>query len=278
MDRIRKRLQRIGPRPDLPRPEATPTPSAGRGGHGDHWGCIVRASEQDELLAYLRHVVQTVEQPEVFEAAGAGVAAHSMGDRLRATVLVVNERLVTAYPEGQEGPIWPITLREAVPWYNGVEGQLTGDCHGAEVSFFDTRFYANRRRYVMGETHDFHMSAFAYTLHPAEDVEVGVDELGGAKVSLRGAHAYMPAASGNPEADIDDYWLHSPLEGEPEAVELAGRQLRLYPVILAIPEHFEMALNVYAAGHSLAPGTSEVAVGEDLEGFMWLQGYLAGSR
>ena len=37
----------------------------------------------------------------------------------------------------------------------------------------------------------------------------------GAKVSLRGAHAYMPANLSNDTADIDDYWFHSPLESEP---------------------------------------------------------------
>jgi hypothetical protein len=273
MDHLRKRLRRLTPRQASPETENGAASPSKKGGHGDHWGCIVRAAEQDDLLAFLRQVVETVEQPELFQAAGVGIAAHSPGDRLCATVLLVNDRLVTAYPEGQGGPVWPITVKEIVPWANGIEGQISGSCYGASVSFFDTRFYANRRRYASGETYNFRMSAFAYTLRRSEELEVESEEVG-AKVSFRGAHAYMPANMGNEEADIDDYWFHSPFEGEPQHVELARKQLQIFPVIMAIPEHFEMALNLYAAPHALAPDMAGVAQGDDLEGFVWLQGYM----
>jgi hypothetical protein len=273
MNRLRKTLRRMAPKQASPELETSPAASAKPGGHGDHWGCIVRSAEQDDLLAFLRQVVEAVQQPELFQADGVGIAAHSPGERLCATVLLVNDRLVTAYPEGQGGPVWPITVKEIVPWANGIEGQISGSCYGASVSFFDTRFYANRRRYALGETYTFRMSAFAYTLRRAEELEVESDEVG-AKVSFRGAHAYMPADIGNEEADIDDYWFHSPLEGEPQHVELAGRQLRLFQIIMAIPEHFEMALNLFAAPHALAPDMAGVVPGDDLEGFLWLQGYM----
>jgi hypothetical protein len=192
---------------------------------------------------------------------------------LHARVLVVNERLVSAYPEAAGGPPWPVTITEVITWANGIEGQIRGACHGADVAFFDTRFYANRRKYRPGETYSFHMSAFAYVLGRAADTEV--DTGMGAKVSLRGAHAYMPANLDNDTADVDDYWFHSPLEGEVSTVELAGRRLRRYPVILALPEDFPMALPLYAASHVIAPGAAALRPGEDVEGFLWLQGYVA---
>ena len=99
------------------------------------------------------------------------------------------------------------------------------------------------------------------------------DELG-AKISLQGAHAYMPANLSNESADIDDYWFHSPLEGEASMAELAGRRLRVFPVTVAIPENFEMSLPLYAAEHVIEPDAAQAAQGEDLEGFLWLQGYL----
>jgi hypothetical protein len=264
LNRIRRSLDRIGRR-DAP---------AKAGGHGDHWGCILRAAEHDELLEFIGRIVGEAEQPEMFEAAGAGMAVHAPGDRLSACVLVVNDRVATAYPEALDGPAWPVEISEVVPWANGIEGQITGTCHGAAISFFDTRFYANRRRYRVGQTYDFHVSAFAYRLGRAEDVEVDVEDVG-ARVSFRGAHAYMPANIGNETADIDDYWFHSALEGGVSVAELAGKHLGIYPIIIAIPEHFEMALTLFAAGHVLAPGTASITPGEDLEGFLWLQGHLA---
>ena len=114
---------------------------------------------------------------------------------------------------------------------------------------------------------------YSKILGRAADTEVETDM--GAKVSLRGAHAYMPANLNNESADIDDYWFHSPLEGEVSSAELTGRRLRVFPVTVAIPEDFEMSLCLYAAEHVIEPDAAQVARGEDLEGFLWLQGYLA---
>lgn len=273
MDSIKRRLGRLSPARTHEPPQV-----AEERGHGDHWGCILRASDTGELLGFLGKVANEVENPIVFgtPSGAPGVVACSPDDPLRACVLMVNGRLATAYPEALGGPLWPVTVREVIPWANGIEGQIKGECHGAEVSFFDTRFYANKRKYHSGETYDFRMSALAYTMEPAPDLEVETDI--GAKVSLKGASAYMPATAGNESADIDDYWFHSPLEEEPRTVQVVGRTLQIYPVTLALPEEFEMRVNLYAARHILRPGMDRVAPGDDLEGFLWLQGYMGESR
>ncbi len=224
-------------------------------------------------MQFISGVIRDASRPEVFEVAGAGMAVHAPGDQLSATVLVINDKLASAYPIALEGYTWPITVDEVVPWANGIEGQITGTCHGARISFFDTRFYANRRKYKIRETYDFQLSAFAYVVGRAADVEFDSDI--GAKVSLKGAHAYMPADLDNPTADIDDYWFHSPLESEVGGAELAGRHLRVYPIIIAIPDHFEMRINLYAARHTLDLEMEHVAPGDDLEGFLWLQGRMS---
>jgi len=244
-----------------------------QGGHGDHWGCIFRNVEEDALLTLIRQVVERDGRPEHFGRGGA--AYRSEGGRLRARVLVVQGQLVSAYPEADGGHVWPVTVRELVPWANGVEGQIAGDCNGATVSFFDTRFYANGHKYRVGETYDFQMGALAYTLGPALDKEALLDDGTGAKVSFRGACAYMPASLGNEDADIDDLWFHSPLGGKVEADQLADRRMSVYPITIAIPQGFEMNLDLYAADHAVLPSLADRKPGDDLEGFLWLQGRLA---
>jgi hypothetical protein len=110
---------------------------------------------------------------------------------------------------------------------------------------------------------------------PAIDKEAVLDDGSGAKVSFRGACAYMPANVGNEGADIDDLWFHSPLGGKVTSSELAGRSLRVYPITIAIPGGFEMNLDLYAADHTILPSLADRKPGDDLEGFLWLQGHLA---
>ena len=69
--------------------------------------------------------------------------------------------------------------------------------------------------------------------------------------------------------------VSSPLEDEVSTTQLAGRLLRSYPVILALPEDFPMSLSLYAAEHVVAPDAANLRPGEDVEGFLWLQGYVA---
>ena len=265
MERVRRAIERLG-KPELPHTQAK------AGGHGDHWGCVLRAAEQDELLAFISRVIGEAQGPQMFQAAGAGMAVHAPGDRLSATVLTVDDGLVSAYPEAVEGDTWSIIVSEVIPWANGIEGQIVGECYGAKIAFFDTRFYANRRKYRVGETYNFQMSAFAYMVGRAADAEYESDM--GAKVSLRGAHAYMPANLSNDTADLDDYWFHSPLEAEPYNAQLAGKRLTVYPIIVAIPEHIEMHLDLYAAAHTRTLDLANIQPGDDLEGFLWLQGRL----
>src|SRR6059058_4449989 len=100
---LRRAAARFG-KPDTSRGAATPESIQPKeGGHGDHWGCVVRASEQHDLLEFISQVVQTAERPEVFQARGTGLAVISRGERLHARILVVDDRLVTAYPEAEQG-------------------------------------------------------------------------------------------------------------------------------------------------------------------------------
>ncbi len=246
------------------------------GGHGDHWGCVLTSDRQGELLDYIIRVANSDPHPRHFTGpAGRGLAAYSPGEQVRMAVLVQNNQVVSAYPEIQRGGLWPVEVAKVVPWANGIEGQIEGSCHGARVCFFDTRFYANGHRYRIGSTCNFRMGAFAYVLRRSADIEFEIE--GGAGVSWRGAHAYLPAEIGIPEAgaDIDDYWFHSPPQGEVSAVEFIGVRLWVYPITIAIPDHFEMSLPLYAADHVRAQDLAHLRPEDDLDGYLWLQGYMA---
>ncbi len=250
-----------------------PTLQPKEGGHGDHWGCVFRSIDESALLDLIVDVARNDPQPDQFDG-GRGMAAHSMEAPMRVCVFVKNRQIASAYPDALGGPVWAITVKELAPWANGVEGQIVGECHGATVAFFDTHFYANGDKYKVGETYNFYMSAFTYIVGRAPDAEVEADM--GAKVSLKGARAYMSANLGATQAaDVDDYWFHSPIESEVLLAELAGRRLWVYPITLAIPDDFEMSVPLYAAEHAMAPDMAGVQPEDDLEGYLWLQGYLS---
>lgn len=252
--------------------ENNPTRKAG--GHGDHWGCLYKEVDKGELIGLISKTIEEDRTPD--NSVQSVSVYHSPGEGLRMCVLVANERVESAYPQLSGGPIWPITITQVVPWANGLEGQVTGVCMGAAVSFFDTRFYANAIRYTIGETYSFRMGALAYKVGLAEEMEAESGEGDSvAKVSLRGASAFMPATLSNESADIDDFWFYSPLEAVPGQVEFTGRILRVYPVTLALPNDFEMRVSLYTALHTVSPDMEGVAPGDDLTGFLWLQGYLA---
>ena len=245
-------------------------PGAKEGGHGDHWGCILRTVDEAKLVRYLVDVTKQDNNPERFGK--DGLAFLSADSPVRTRVLVRDNVFVSAYPDATSDSIWPITVHDVVQWASGVDAQILGECRGAEVRFYDTRYYANRDRYTPGETYDFRMAALAYRLGPAGDMEAHSPQVG-ATVSLKGAHAYLPAD--DPGADIDDIWFHSPVEGPPVQAQLIGQPLLGYPIIVAIPDHFEMALVAYAAAHALPTDPGSISPGDDIAGFLWLHGCLA---
>ncbi|MEO8287290.1 MAG: hypothetical protein ABI670_12770 [Chloroflexota bacterium] len=248
-------------------------PGAKQGGHGDHWGCILRSLDEGRLIGDLTTVTQKDDHPVTFGNVTRGLAFRSEEGPVRSCVLVVKNTLASAYPEIEDGAVWPVLIREVIPWANGIEGQISGVCYGAAIQFFDTRFYASAHNYRVGETYNFKMGALAYTIGHAPETEAASDI--GASISFKGASAFMPASTSGEGADIDDYWFHSPLNGEVTETSLFGQRLRIYPIILAIPSDFEMHLPVFAADHVVAADMELARVEDDLQGYLWLQGHLA---
>jgi hypothetical protein len=238
-------------------------------GHGDHWRCVFQEPGDGRLVVAIR---EAVGRPAIARSAD-GIAEYRLqGDAMSVAVLVRGKQVLTAYPAVAGIGPWPVTLTQVHPSPDGAEGRLTGTCMGAAVTFFDTAFYRNHGRYRTGETYGFNMGALAYSLGPATGLEAEME--GGVKLSLAGASAFMPA-TGMAGAHIDDYWFHSPVEGEVASAEVAGVALRIYPVTLGLPRDFPLHVRLCAAHHIEAPESSELAPGDDVQGYLWLQGSLA---
>ena len=235
-------------------------------GHAGHWRCVYADPRSGGLLQAIERLVAGSAPAFTQGSLSLYIAPD---ENIRMCAWATRRRVLTAYPEVQGGPLWPLKLVATTPWQGGIEGHLTGECMGAEVRFFDTRFYVNKGKYRLGETYNFRMGALAYKLGPSQSWEVEIE--GGANVSFAGACAYMPAGDG---ADLDDYWFHSPLEGEVSSATLNDVALRGYPVTLALPSDFEMSLTLFAAPHTEDPNVQRIVPGEDLQGYLWLQGYL----
>src|SRR5690349_3666162 len=148
-------LRRIfGTRGPVARDPEVVIAGAKQGGHGDHWGCVLRAIDEGNLISYLVEVTQKDDNPETFGTTRKGLVFRSVDEGpLRTIVIVMNGVLASAYPEVQNGHTWPVLIQEVIPWANGIEGQIVGSVHGALVRFFDTRFYANGGKYSVGQTY-----------------------------------------------------------------------------------------------------------------------------
>jgi hypothetical protein len=259
---------------DDPRPAGED--AAKEGGQGSHWGILFPDLEHDQqpLWSLIQAVAEDPAASEPFDApAGPGLALYSGGGPLQACVLVDGQnRLVSAFPAVQGGHSWPIMVEGLTPWANGLEGQITGTCHGALVHFFDTRWWANHHRYTVGLTYEFRINGLAYVLRPAEARSFALES--GQQASTRGMRAYLPAqAESEEDADIDDYWFQSPLDAR-RYETFAAVPLTVYTCALALPDDVPLTLDIYAAPHAQSAALGDLPLGEDVSGFLWLQGYL----
>jgi hypothetical protein len=251
--------------------------AAKEGGQGSHWGTLFPDldSDQQPLWSLIQAVGEDPAASEPFDApAGPGLALYGGAGPLQTCVLVdAQNRLVTAFPAVQGGHTWAVTVEELTPWANGLEGQVTGTSHGALIHFFDTRWWANHRRYATGQTYDFVINGLCYVLRPAEARQFELE--GGRQASTEGMRAYLPAqAEGEDAGDIDDYWFQSPLDAR--RYDTFGEvPLTIYTCALALPDDIPLTLDLYAAPHAQTAALADLPIGADVSGFLWLQGYLA---
>ncbi len=203
-------------------------------------------------------------------------------------------RLCTLYPYWPEGIRHKLAINEVSVWAAGVEAQITFDLGGPEITFYDAQYLLNRSWYEHGQEYDFVLTGIAYSARPAENVEmpytpnpdqVAWEEMLAqqrgeepperpTKIRLGGAAFFFPVEGW----DVDDYSFCGPIKQVTPFSGFLGQDgwvVRTTVLRLSDrdPEDFDLDVVVTARAWD---GDAPPEVGQDIEGSLWLQGYLKG--
>lgn len=290
-------------------PEILPWPAstflleqaAGQHGHGAHWAPF--CDELDELYRQLPSIqrealVQTgygehrtpprplpEDWPQGYQRVWP-LRTHGLAAIIRSGTPA--DRLVSLFPFFASGSQHTLRLGEVSVWPGGLEAQITADWTEGEVSFFDSQYLINRAWYEAERQYDFILSGIALDAGPARQLEFQLDRHpdqvawmnqhlrpGEAPheirttVCLEGAAVLLPTQDG----DIDEYQFR----GQVKAVEAFsgwlgqdGWKVRT-TLMRSDDEDFDLDILVT---RRIWTGEEAPRAGQEIEGLLWLQGYL----
>ncbi len=194
------------------------------------------------------------------------------------------------FPFVSDGGQYNIVIRHINVWENGVEAQIEAEFGEATITFFDISFTKNRLWYEAGKCYQFILTGIAYAAKPAEVMELpftpNPDQVAWerklaeqrgegpptrpTKISLRGMAMMMPVE----EWDIDDYRFRGPVKSvknvEGDVLGQTGWFIKVTVMRFGDADADIDMLVTRRAWQSDSPP----AVGQDVEGSFWLQGYL----
>lgn len=196
--------------------------------------------------------------------------------------------LVSLFPVTSVGNCHPMTLRAVRVWDSGLEAQITASWREAEVSFFDTRYPVNRGCYEAGREYDFQCAGVAYSAGPAAKKELQVkrnpDEVAWMNQRLKegeephstdctlvldGTAMFLPIG----EWDVDDYSFRGPVTSVEAFDDWLGQSgWRVRATVMRFgDEDADLDIMITRRAWSAADPPQ---VGKNIEGQLWLQGYL----
>lgn len=198
-------------------------------------------------------------------------------------------RLVSVFPFTTNGVQQTVMLHEVHVWPGGLEAQVVASWGEAEIAFFDNQYLINRSLYEAGMEYDFILAGIAYTARPADELEWQVerhpDEVAWANrhlepgevpheasVTLKstGMAVLLPAE----KLDRDDYNFRAPVKSvEPFRQQWLGQQgWRVRATIMRSGDQ-DADLDIFITRKAWE-GDQPPRVGQDIEGYLWLQGRL----
>lgn len=196
--------------------------------------------------------------------------------------------IVSLFPFFGTGSQHLLTLQSIVVWDGGLEAQITAGLGDGEVTFFDTQFLINRGWYEAGKQYDFIFTGMAYNANPAVKRELKIqrhpDQIEWMNQSLKdgedphavectmtldGAAMFLPIS----EWDVDDYSFRAPVKSVEEFQDWLGQDgWRVRATVMRFDDE-DVDLDIVVTRRAWA-GEAPPQVGQDMEGRLWLQGYL----
>ncbi len=271
--------------------------------HGNHWGCVLEDIESlpDHLLPQIveqGHVIDDRKPGPLAEGEAIGITWPETPLRFLSLIGGISDgagdsanALVSAYPYANRGVKHRLIIEEILPWSNGLEGCLRVTFRndaGPSLTFFDTRFYANRGRYRVGMEADVVLAGLAYRAEVAHPKPVFIEKLetiramragtehegddSPIEVRLDGAAILMPRDGAGP----DDHEFQAPVK-DIETFALDGRRItRLTVTALRLSDLDDEDVDLELYVDEERWGSNERPLpGADVQGLLWLQGYLA---
>jgi len=203
-------------------------------------------------------------------------------------------RLCTVYPFWADGQRHRLVINEVAVWEAGVEAQITATIGEAEITLYDAHYLLNRSWYECGREYDFILSGIAYGARPAEEIELpytpNPDQVAweailaqqrgeepperSGTIRLGGSAFFLPIS----EWDVDDYSFRGPIKAVTLFKDYLGQDGWLVKATVMRlsdlePEDFDLDIVITARAWD---GETPPEVGQDIEGRIWLQGYLKG--
>lgn len=200
--------------------------------------------------------------------------------------------VIALYPLADHGARATLRLDRVRVWEGGVEAQIDAVWGEAEVTFFDTAFLLHRGGYEAGADYEFLLAGIAYAARPATQARIPYTphpdqvawqrmlaaERGDpppeipAHLDFSGTACFLPV----PEWDDDEYSFRGPVktvEAFDDFLGQAGWKVRA-TVMRFGDEDADADLDIYITRRAWA-AEEPPAVGEDIEGRLWLQGRLS---
>lgn len=181
-----------------------------------------------------------------------------------------------------------LILDKVSVWDNGVEAQIHTEFGDAGIDFYDAHYLLNRGWYEHGKEYAFVLIGIAYSAVPAELTEIpftpNPDQIAWeamlaresgeelretpSTINLKGA-AFFLAIS---EWDVDDYSFRGSITAIRPCTGFLGQDGWLVTVtVLRLKEDFDLDIVLTCRAWK---GETPPEVGMDIEGQLWLQGYL----
>lgn len=196
--------------------------------------------------------------------------------------------IVSFFPFFANGSQHALTLRAVSVWEGGLEAQITATWGDANICFFDSQFIINRGWYATGTSYDFILSGIAYSAGPAERREWTInrhpDEVSWSNrrlaegeepheaeytMTLDGAAVFMTVEGW----DTDDHSFHAPVKSVREFRDWLGQDgWRVRATVMRFGDE-DADLDILIT-RRIWRGTEPPQIGQDIEGQLWLQGYL----